>query len=95
MCPRYNNDVICYDCQIMSLPYELMVKIMCYLPCYDILKRVPLVSKKFKNISEDHYVIKIIAFDFKILADTYKFPIPHPVKWSEGRRKNTTMTFKK
>ena len=49
----------------MDLPYEILMKILSYLPNYDILRRVPVVSKKFHQISQDQHNLRKIDFEFK------------------------------
>ena len=50
---------------IMDLPYEILLKILSYLPTNDILKRVALVSRKFYQISQDKHLLTKIEFEFK------------------------------
>ena len=49
----------------MDLPYEILLKILSYLPTNDILKRVALVSRKFYQISQDRHLLSKIEFEFK------------------------------
>ena len=47
---------------IESVPDEVLVKILCYLPTCDLLQNVALVSKRFKALSEDcgaHIVVNL------------------------------------
>ena len=57
----------------MDLPYEILLKILSYLPTNDILKRVALVSRKFYQISQDKHLLTKIEFEFKNHSDVLRW----------------------
>ena len=46
---------------INTLPTELLFKILSYLPTYDVLHNVALVSKRFNESSQSPFVHKIVT----------------------------------
>ena len=58
------------------------------------LRHFEKIPKNLKTFLKIIISLKIV-FDFKIRADTCKFPIPYPVKWSEARRKKCYNGFLK
>ena len=71
----------------MDLPYEILVKILSYLPNYDILRRVAPVSRNFYQISQDQHLLRRIEFEFK---DEMISVAPN---WSEDRKEKYRNDF--
>ena len=71
----------------MDLPYEILVKILSYLPNCDILRRVAGVSRNLYQISQDQHLLRRIEFEFK---DEMISVAPN---WSEDRKEKYRNDF--